>query len=437
MTMQSDDQIQVDGQVGQVSGGAEQLRSDRSDLSVGSTANGGPNGESGESGHADLAEIQKFNPERLTSPSERAARRTDADLLEQFIRERCSRSEHTQNSYRAQLRRLGWFCRFKFMRSVREFSRESWPVFQAYLRNPPREHVMLASVAFGHPSWAPFRGALSEASAKQAEIVARSFFSWLADPAIGAMHINPVASIRTHSLRRSATRASIERFLNEQDWSYVVRSIAIKPESTTELRRIKARARWVVDLAVLTGLRASEIAAATAAMIRPSQPAGTYALFITRKGGIESAIPLIGEVLSSYSAYMRLYEGTWVAAEPKAFLPLVLPARIKTTRKSADISAQGRSHIWRIFKDVMLEASDLAASEGEEACAERLSSASTHWLRHTFGTRLLDAGADIRSVRDLMDHASISTTNQYLHRPQEKLRADIELLSASSLASTP
>lgn len=159
-----------------------------------------------------------------------------------------------------------------------------------------------------------------------------------------------------------------------------------------------ARLKAMLETLYAAGLRVSELVSLPLAAFRRGQP---Y-LIVRGKGGKERLAPLGGAAAKALEDYLSVRDQLIEKLDEKA--------------KSFLFASRGRAgHITAArFAQLLKELSVKA-----EIDPKRLS---PHVLRHAFATHLLDRGADLRSVQQMLGHADITTTQIYTHVAQDRLR---------------
>jgi integrase/recombinase XerD len=158
------------------------------------------------------------------------------------------------------------------------------------------------------------------------------------------------------------------------------------------------RDRALIETLYATGARVSEVIALNIGDIGRSEGA-TLTVRVRGKGGKERLVPL----------------GSYAQNALDQYLTRVRPAFAKTSDQGAVFlnekqgSRLSRQSAWQI----VMKAATKAGLEEE---------VSPHALRHSFATHLLDGGADIRVVQELLGHSSVTTTQIYTLVTIDKLR---------------
>lgn len=195
--------------------------------------------------------------------------------------------------------------------------------------------------------------------------------------------IDPDQNPMAHFPRIKATPSKLPVFLSEQE----VRRLIAQPRTNTVLG---LRDRAMLMTLYGTGIRASECATLTEENVDLEN--GT--IRVTGKGGHQREIPLNREV----SRALRMYRQARGRVTPHA--------AFFRSRRGGDLSRNA------IYERVRTHSTRARITKR----------VSPHRLRHIFATHLVKKGVQIVTIRDLLGHRCISSTQIYLHTTAEDMR---------------
>jgi integrase/recombinase XerD len=167
---------------------------------------------------------------------------------------------------------------------------------------------------------------------------------------------------------------------------------------------IRLRDRALLELLYAAGLRVSE----ALGLDRGDLALDAAYVRVVGKGDRERVVP-VGEVAITWLArYLAWPRAAWLVAGDSVPSgdPAAAAGPVFVTPRGRRL---GRQQAWLVVKHAAE-----AAGLGDRV--------SPHTLRHSFATHLLEGGADLRVVQELLGHASISTTQLYTHVTGERIR---------------
>jgi integrase/recombinase XerC len=210
----------------------------------------------------------------------------------------------------------------------------------------------------------------------------RRYFGW-------AMAAGIVAADPTIGLQVAGGSGRLPRVLDGRQVDHLLE--APSPEGEPQWRRLRDDA--VLEILYGSGLRVAELCGLTLDEIALDQ----HAVTVWGKGGKQRRVPLSEPATVALSAWLRVrHEAVPAEAGEIAFTnERGKPITPRDVRRILDRRASAPTH--------------------------------PHALRHTFATHLLDGGADLRAVQELLGHSDVSTTQRYTHVSRDRLKSSYDM----------
>lgn len=330
----------------------------------------------------------------------------DLQAIESWIAAR-SNSVATSKAYRREAQRLLlWLHSCQANKPLSGMTVDDCNAYMAFLANIPADWISRHKASPGELGWAPFRGALSLQSRQQAISIIASLFAWLQSARY--LTANPWVLVNQKLGDDKQQRLLASKALSEAAMEQVLAYIECQAPSPS-----RSRIRFILLFTSNVGLRSAELLSATLGDLQ-HEPEG-WILQVHGKGAknrLAAITPLAMQALCEY-----------LDARGLGSDPMLAPAQAPLLSSTQDpMQAIGYQALYEHVRGWLSKAVAAACLPEKERL--QLAKASTHWLRHTFGTRAIAKAVPLDVIQAQMGHASIQTTTGIYGRAPIQRRMD-------------
>ena len=221
---------------------------------------------------------------------------------------------------------------------------------------------------------------LSKTSVARSLAAVRSLYRWLAQE--GVVEQNPAKLVSTPKLPKKLPRVPTIEEMN-----------SVLDGEMPEVAAFPERDQLMLELLYGCGVRNSELTGIDLEDIRPS----TEAILVRGKGKKERYVPFGGTAVATLAAYLPARQKVLAEARHGQSPHKNDPRALLINRRGGRLTTRS---VGRIVKKI--------------AVAKGLSpDVHPHTLRHAFGTHMLEEGADLRAIQEMLGHERLSTTQRY------------------------